>query len=331
MKNQRSLNLPISKAIDGFVKFKTAEGLSKHTIDVYQYNLTNWLNRIGDVDVSQITAAHITNHLAYMRTEFVPRRFNGSTAPLSPKTIRNIYVTLRSFFAWLHNEFQIPNPSTLVPSPRFGKPEIQTLTKEEIESLLKACVYTREYHPLNRTNFVTRRPTASRDQAIILMLLDTGLRATELCHLTVADVDLTTGKVIVKHGAQGGAKGGKGRSVYLGKVTRKAVWFYLAKRDDSQDLDLPLFISHGCHPFTKDSLRQLVKRIASRAEVKNVYPHKFRHTFAISYLRAGGDVFTLQSLLGHSSLDMVRHYARIAEVDVAEAHRRASPADRWKL
>jgi len=74
----------------------------------------------------------------------------------------------------------------------------------------------------------------------------------------------------------------------------------------------------------------LIKSLASRSEVKKAYSHKFRHTFASTYLRSGGDVFTLQSLLGHGSLDMVRHYARIAQVGVEQAHRKASPVDNWR-
>jgi integrase/recombinase XerD len=153
----------------------------------------------------------------------------------------------------------------------------------------------------------------------------------ELCKLQIGDIDLKTGRVEVKHGVIGGAKGGKGRTVYLGKIVRRALWRYLSGREDENDLDAPVFLAQNSRPFNPNSLRQLIKGIAERCDVKNAYPHKFRHTFAITYLRSGGDIFTLQALLGHSSLDMVRHYAQIAEVDVAQAHRKASPADNWRL
>jgi len=83
--------------------------------------------------------------------------------------------------------------------------------------------------------------------------------------------------------------------------------------------------------MNKNALRLLIVHLGKKAGIKHCHPHRFRHTFAITYLRSGGDVFTLQALLGHSTLDMVQHYARIAEIDVEQAHKRASPADNWRL
>ena len=329
--SNKKFALSISKAIDGFLKFKVAEGLSQRTVDSYEYYLNQWMNHIGDQDVAKIISSDLTNYLAWMRTEYKPKRWNGNENPLSAKSLRNVYIALRAFYTWLNKEFNLPNPAKEITPPKFPQHVIQTFSKEDIEKLIKACIYSREAQTEQRHKFVMRRPSANRDQAIVLTLLDTGLRATELCSLTVEDVDLKTGKVNVRHGVGGGAKGGKGRVTYLGKVARKAVWRYLATREDGSDPKAPLFISAGDRPFNRDSLRILIRRLGERAQITHVHPHKFRHTFAITYLRSGGDVFTLQSLLGHGSLDMVRHYAQIAEVDVENAHRKASPVDNWRL
>jgi integrase/recombinase XerD len=329
--NRSSPGLLISKSIDGFLTFKVAEGLSLRTVDSYKYYLNFWMNHIGDQDVAKIKTSDLVNYLAWMRTEYIPRRKNGNTDPLAGKSLRNIYIALRAFYTWLSKEFKLPNPAKEITPPKFSQQVIQTFCKEDIEKLLKACLYSREAKTFYRKTFVMRRPSANRDQAIILTLLDTGLRANEFCSLTVGDVDMKTGKVNVRHGVGGGAKGGKGRVTYLGRVARKSVWRYLASREEGDDLKAPLFISQADRPFNHDSLRILVRRLGERGGVVHVHPHRFRHTFAITYLRAGGDVFTLQSLLGHSSLDMVRHYTQIAEVDVENAHRKASPVDNWRL
>ena len=80
-----------------------------------------------------------------------------------------------------------------------------------------------------------RRPTANREQAVILTLLDSCVRASEFCAFRVGDFDPKSGKLKIRHGAEGGAKGGKGRAVYLGKTARNALWRYLAQREDGED------------------------------------------------------------------------------------------------
>lgn len=329
--NSRPSGLSVSKALVGFLNTKAAEGLSPQTLRNYEYRLKQWIDYIGEVDVSRVNSPDIRRYMAWLRTDYKPRRYNGDRSPLSPKTVRNVYVTLSSFFTWAATEFNFESPMDGVPSPKYKQSPVIPLTRDEIETLLDSCDFTRRVDSEVRRRYRKRRPTARRDRAIILILLDTGLRASELCALRIGDVDLKTGRVEVRHGPRGGAKGGKGRTVFLGKTARRFVWRYLAEREDGEDLEAPLFASKWDRPMNPTSLRQLIKRLADKAGVRDCYPHRFRHTFAITYLRAGGDVFTLQVFLGHSTLQMVRHYARIAEVDLASAHRRASPADNWRL
>ena len=187
-----------------------------------------------------------------------------------------------------------------VPAPKANHAEVNPFTQEEVQAILQAA-------------------DRLRDRTLLLFLLDTGIRSSELCGLKITDVDLNTGKVFVK------GKGKKERYCYLGAMARRSLWKYLAERDSGE----PLFTTRGDRPFTVFWLRGLVVKIAKRAGIAKAHPHRFRHTFAVQFLRNGGDIFALQILLGHSSLEMVRHYARLAAADAEVAHRRASPADNW--
>ena len=130
----------------------------------------------------------------------------GQTHPLSPKNILNIWVTLASFFKWPSSEFSIPNPMQKIPAPRFQRASIEAFTKGEIKQLLKACTQTKEANTRIRKSYVYSHPTAKRDRALILTLLDTGLRAMEFCALRVGNADLKTGKVEVEQGIRGGCE-----------------------------------------------------------------------------------------------------------------------------
>jgi integrase/recombinase XerD len=323
--------LSLAKAITGFLQYKAAEGLSPNTLQSYQRDLKLWLEYAGDIPLQQNTTALLQQYFVWLRTDYQPRRITRNREALASKTIHNFYISLCAFFTWAQRELQLPNPIKAIPAPKFEQAPIEPFTKEEVEKLLKACEQCNEAKTTDRRKYIMRRATGRRDQAIIMTLLDTGLRASELSALKVGDVDLKTGKVLVKHGRLGGAKGGKGRTVFLGKAARRAVWRYLAEREDGEEPDAPLFLVKYDRPMNKNALRLLIVHLGEKAGVKKCHPHRFRHTFALTYLRAGGDVFTLQALLGHSTLDMVQHYARLAEIDIEQAHKRASPADNWRL
>jgi integrase/recombinase XerD len=329
--NHRSSGLLISDAIEGLLLAKRAEGRSPRTITGYRHDLRVWLDYAGDRDVAHVTPQEIHAFLLYLRTAYQPQRLSGNGAALSAKTIRNFWVSLSALFSWLRDAFELPNPMAKVPAPTFSCAELEPFQQADVEALLRACDRRREAQTHQRRRYTMRRPTALRDRAIILTLLDTGLRSSELCALTVGDVDLKSGKGTIRGGVAGGAWRGRQEPHRLPGRYRPAGSLALSG-DPRRPVDerAPLF-SAGPRRLTRDALRHLVGRLGDAAHVKNAHPHRFRHTYALTYLRCGGDVFTLQHLLGHGSLDMVQCSARLAQIDRQQAHRRASPGDSWQL
>jgi site-specific recombinase XerD len=88
-----------------------------------------------------------------------------------------------------------------------------------------------------------------------------------------------------------------------------------------------MFLNMAGDPITKDAVEKLMQRLSRRASIPRLHPHLLRHTFAVRYLMNGGDVFTLQKILGHASLEMTRKYIALASGDVKEKHRQYSPVD----
>ena len=227
MKRRPQGSLVLSKAITGFLQYKAAEGLSPNTLQSYERDLKLWQIYAGDILVEKISTKMIQAYFIWLRTDYKPRRLSGNQQPLASKTIHNFYISLCAFFTWACREFNLPNPIKAVPAPKFEKAPVEPFTKDEVELLLKACEFSVEVRPGDRRKYVMHRPADKRDQALILTLLDTGLRASEISALKIGDIDLKSGKVNVKHGRSGGAKGGKGRTVYLGKllgVRYGAIW-----------------------------------------------------------------------------------------------------------
>ena len=164
--NHSALGLKPSKATIGFLQHKTAEALSDATLKTYQHYLRLLLTHVGDMDIARLTTADLRDFFAWLRTEYKPVRFNGSTESLSPKSLRNCWVALASFWTWASVEFQLPNPMKTVPAPRFEFPPIEPLTKEEVEALLKSAEFCREANTNRRKKFAMKRASARRDHVL---------------------------------------------------------------------------------------------------------------------------------------------------------------------
>ena len=300
----------LSQAIEGYCYDKAAT-YSRKTIDSYIPVFHNLISCIVDKDISEVTPGDLTRFIIWLQTEYRPKRFGGNDSPLAPASVDLHWKGVRSLFHWASDVLGVKRPDLTMPRPVYKRPHVRAFTEEEVRRLIKAC----DHGALHQ-----RRITADRDKAFILTLLDTGLRLGECLRLQVKDINLETGEILVAPFGTG--KKTNPRMVMLGTTSRRAVWLYLAKRPDMRQGDL-LF------PMSYNATRLVLNRIGKNAGVQDVHPHRFRHTFAIFYLRNGGDVFTLQRFLGHRDLAMTNNYLNLARTDLALAHRRVSAVDRW--
>ena len=160
----------------------------------------------------------------------------------------------------------------------------------------------------------------------MVVLVATGIRASELCDLNIGDYDKKRGKITIHHG-----KDDKMRVLFVGTTAMQRMWRYLLVRGKKLSPTEPHFHGRSGERMTPNSLRLMIKRAAERAGVEKAHPHRFRHTFAINFLRNGGSVLELKEMLGHEKLETVLIYARLAEVDLEMAPKRSNVADAWKL
>lgn len=291
--------------------------LSPHTIRDYMLTFDRLRASLGPgATIENITPDDLRRFLADVQTAY----------GLSPKTLANVWIALSSLWTWAEKEIGIPHALRgRVERPRYRRPPILPYDRLEVIALVAATAEAAGWDSTNGKRTRSRRPTASRDRAILLTLVDTGIRAQELCDLTLSDFDARRNQMLIRQG-----KGRKSRYVYLGQSAHKAIWKYLATRPAATG-DAPLFATRTETHLDRNALRHMIERCAKRAGVVAPGVHRFRHTFAVNFLRNGGNVLELQALLGHEKIDTVRIYASLAEVDLQNAQRRASPADNWRL
>jgi integrase/recombinase XerD len=289
-------------AAESFLIDRKASGLAKRTTMYYN----NYLNAI----IKYCDGLAVTR-VQEISPDFLRRYLISLEGSHNPGGIHAAFRALHAFFNWLDNEDVMPptwkNPMAKVKAPRVGQDPIEPIPLEDIEALIKTCV--------NEDRF------GYRDKAIFLSLLDTGARAQEFCNINIADIDFTTGGILIRMG-----KGRKPRTVFIGKKSRKAVKAYLRLRRDKCQA---VFVSKSNERLTYDGLRQILERRAKKAGLKKQPTlHDFRRAFALTMLRNGVNIFALQRLMGHADLSILRRYLAQTEVDIQEAHLMGSPVDK---
>lgn len=279
--------------VRAFLLSRQADGLTPRSLEWHGTSLqsfTRWLQ----------TAQHPTKPEEWTPTLIREYVVFLQTSGLSGWTVTNKVQSLLAFTRWLHTEgYTERNAAERVRKPKPPQTQRQPFTDAELRKLLKAS------------------QTSTRDAAIMALLLDTAIRANELCTLKLDDCLFSQNLVKVL------GKGNKERVVPYSSQTGKILSKWLLKGRKSEGVYL--FHTERSEKFTPRSLHKLIERIGVKAGVDDCYPHRIRHSAAITMVRNGMDVLTLQRVLGHSSLDMTMRYVALNTTDLQNAHAVASP------
>lgn len=226
-----------------------------------------------------------------------------SAAPARPRTIQTYHGHLRTWCRWMVTEGVLDvSPMERIPTPVARQDQVVPLDREEVKRIIMAARGGRD---------------PRRNEAIVRLLYDTGIRASEMCSIKVSDLEMSERRLSVM------GKGGKRRVVAFGAKTARALWAYA--RDAGPDRAL---FEGERGPITRSGLQQMLEKLGIAAGVRDVHPHRLRHSFAIEFLRQGGNVFTLQTILGHTHLQMTQRYVAVAQADVVVQQRKHAPGDR---
>ncbi len=305
-----------AKSLGDFIivyeKFAAAENKSPRTIEAVKGAVSKFDSYLGGCsNPREIRPDNLREYIRHLQNH--PRWSEHPTIKqthgiLSPGAIASYVRSIRSFWSWMENEkFIDHNPFTQVKPPKVPVKIVDPLTPKEVSQLLK--VIPRKSHQ------------GYRENCIILTLYGTGLRISELLNLGLPNVDFNSAQIKVM------GKGAKERTVYMGPSVYKALFKYHSQWRPKVATD-HFFVHENGRKLTRFYVEHRVQAYVIKAAItKQCTPHIFRYSFAIQFLRNGGDPFTLQKILGHSTLDMTRRYVQIASSDVEREMKSYSPAE----
>lgn len=289
--------ITINEAKEEFITDCKLRNLSERTVKWYSDTIRLVFKDINVKYIDKVTSEDIKTHI-------LEQKKLNKTA----NTINGRIRALKSFFSYLSGQGICENIMSNISTLKEKQQKIIPLSLDKIRKLLSIP---------DKNTF-----SGLRDYTIMSLMLDTGLRVSEVTGIRKKDINIETNGIFVT------GKGNKERIVPIGNLLKKEIINYLRQVSDLSDEDY-IFITVHDNVLDRHRLYKRIKDCGEKANIKNVRvsPHTFRHTFAINYLKNGGNIYYLQSILGHSTLDMVKKYLQCIDDDVISAHNQFSPLD----
>lgn len=276
-------------------------GLSENTLGAYRADLLALTQRLesNTVDLVHASRADIMDYIAW--------RVEGGAKPRS--TARQLS-SFRRFYRYLLREGAIAeDPTASIAMPKIGRALPQSLTEQEVDSLLAAPNVA--------------EPLGHRDRAMLEVLYATGVRVSELINLKMSQINLNQGVLRII------GKGDRERLIPLGDEAQDWVGEFIAGPRQEILLERQteyLFPTRRGDRMTRQAFWHIIKRYAKKAGIaKKLSPHTVRHAFATHLLNNGADLRVVQLLLGHSDVSTTQIYTHVARERMKELHSRHHP------
>jgi len=261
----------ITKAVDLYLLDCKIRRLSPKSITSYKIGLKKFVEWSHLDDTDQLTKTLLIE-------------YGLSLDSHKPQYQKNCVVTVNTWLKFLHKEEIVRKLQ--IPLPKVAFKVKQALTIADIQNLLKAC-------------------NTKRDRLIIRLLLDTGVRANELCNIKIEDIDLDRGLILIKYGKTGE------RYVTIGHKVRKDLLLFINKDKGY------LFTTNRNRQLNRSSYQAIFKRLQKRTGIVYLSSHTLRRTFAISLVRQGINVHLIAKLMGHKSIETLKSYLDFTLDDIS--------------
>ena len=296
--------------VDFFNYLTVEKGLAKNSITAYRADLERFFHylSINELEFDQIKPDQLTGYLAWLRgmqnTEF----------KIGESSIARNVISLRGYYSYLANEYQLVNPATNLKPPKIPKRLPKALSIDQIISIL---------------DIAADDQISIRDKAMLELLYSTGARVSELINLDATDISTITSDDQVSTTVKLMGKGGKERVVPIGSFAVKAINDYLTRSRPNLikvSTQKALFLNQRGGRLSRQSAWNVVTSNAERAGVgEHVSPHSMRHSFATHLLDGGADIRVVQELLGHASVTTTQIYTLITIDRLRESYSSAHP------
>lgn len=302
--NERAINIVpenLPDVMDSFLQYCRAAGHRPNTLETYRRVLGSLIHFVtiefSVTRINEVTSAHL-------REFFIQLQEAHNTGG-----VEVYYRPAHAMFAWYWREYEIEqrNPFETVKIKHARITARTGIPLDHLERMIAAC----------------RGPNRARDMAILYGLLDTCARASEFCGIRMQDIDLATGRVLIRNG-----KADKSRYVRFGQKSMRLLRRYLKTRGQLYTGD-PLFATDEGDPLNRNSLRLLVERRADDAGVAHPGLHDFRRRGAYLLWKRTRDWKGVSEYLGHSNVVVTQRYVAVDDDDVLETHEAGSPVDNW--